>query len=65
MYSLAYLIMQNKDALLSLPEWAKTLCLVGIVWMFVSSILRKLEWLVGVAVVAAIAYFACTYFGIF
>lgn len=64
MYSLAYLLLQNKDAIIGLPEWAKTLCLVGIVWMFASSVIHKLKGLLWLAVVVAVGYFAATYFGL-
>lgn len=64
MYSIAWVLLQNKDALLALPEWAKTLCLVGIVWMFVSAVLKQIKGLLWVAIIAAIVYFGCTYFGV-
>lgn len=64
MYSLGWLILQNKDAILALPEWAKTIMLIGIVWMFVSAVLNQLKGLLYLAVVVAIGYFAVTYFGI-
>lgn len=64
MYSLAYLLLQNKDSILGLPEWAKTLCIVGLIWMFASSVLHKITGLLWVAIVLAVAYFGCTYFGI-
>lgn len=64
MYWLTYLILNNKDAILSLPTEVKTIVLIALGLMFGSSIIRGAAKLLKFTVVAAVIYFACTTFGI-
>lgn len=55
---------QNQDALISLPTEVKTIMTISIVICLLSGIIRKAAKLLRVAIIVAIVYFACTYFGI-
>lgn len=63
-YSLMYLLLQNKDAILALPTWAKYGLLGVLVVSMAGGLINKAWKLVKIVAVCAVLYFAATYFGI-
>jgi hypothetical protein len=64
MYSLIYLFINNKDAILALPTEIKTIMLITFVLMFGGAIIGKAKKLLKFTIIAAIIYFVAAYFGL-
>lgn len=64
MYWLLYLFIQNKDAILSLPQEVKIILIVSLVITIGLGIIKKVWRLVKVAAVVAIIYFLLTTTGV-
>lgn len=64
MYSLLYLFINNQDAILALPTEIKTILLIAFVLMFGGALISKAKKLLKFTIIAAIIYFAATYFGL-
>lgn len=63
-YSIIYLLMENKDAILALPTWAKYGLVGMIVLSMAGGLINKAWKLVKIVAVCAAIYLAFTYFGI-
>ena len=64
MYWLLYLFIQNKDAVLSLPQEVKIILVISLVLMIGLGIIKKVWKLVKIAAIVAIVYFLLTTLGV-
>ena len=64
MYWLLYLFIQNKGAILSLPQEVKIILIVSLVITIGLGIIKKVWRLVKVAAVVAVIYFLLTTMGV-